>query len=146
MCAAHSRLWAASKNATMEIVAAFTGESLGVVESLSPDIVAVHLGLPSRWHLRICGGNRVVFIEHELAEALREAHEEGTISEGFRDDRDVVLAAVRRNGWALAIASENLRADREVVLAAVRQNGWILDRASEDLRADREVVITAVKQ
>jgi hypothetical protein len=35
----------------------------------------------------------------------------------------VVLAAVQQKGWALEYASEELRGDREVVLAAVQRNG-----------------------
>jgi hypothetical protein len=137
--------WIGAKN-TMEIVAAFTGESLGIVESLDPDVVAAFLKLPSQWHLRIFDRNRVVFIEHKLAEALHEAHRWGKISEQFRDDKQVVLAAVRCYGDTLKDASENFRADREVVLAAVHQDGWALKYASKDLRADREVVLAAVKQ
>lgn len=36
-------------------------------------------------------------------------------------DREVVLAAVNENGYALQFASDELRADRDVVLAAVEQ-------------------------
>ena len=58
-------------------------------------------------------------------------------------DREVVLAAVRQNGWVLCYASTELRADREVVLAAVQQDGRALEFASPELRADREVVLAA---
>ncbi len=39
-------------------------------------------------------------------------------SEEFKSDREVVLAAVKNNGWALVYASDELRADRELVMAA----------------------------
>ena len=40
--------------------------------------------------------------------------------------KEVVLAAVAGDGYALEYASDELRADKEVVLAAVTQNGWAL--------------------
>eukprot|EP00971_Amphidinium_carterae_P293136 5819954-Amphidinium_carterae.1 len=43
-------------------------------------------------------------------------------------------------------ATQALRADHEIVLAAVRQNGWALEYATEALRGDREVVQAAVQQ
>ena len=61
-------------------------------------------------------------------------------------DREVVLAAVKQNGWAIQYASVQLKADREVVLAAVKQNGLALNYASVELRADREVVLAAVEE
>ena len=61
----------------------------------------------------------------------------------LRADRDFVLAAVARNGYALQHAAPQLRADREVVLAAVAQNGRVLEYASAELRANREVVLAA---
>ena len=47
---------------------------------------------------------------------------------------------------ALQHASEELRNDREVVLAAVKQNGKALELASEELRNDMAVVVEAVQQ
>jgi len=65
----------------------------------------------------------------------------------LRNDREVVLAAVKQDGlyalkWAEGIASA---ADREVVLAAVKQNGLYRAGSAGGLRADREVVLAAVK-
>ncbi|CAJ1360305.1 unnamed protein product [Effrenium voratum] len=61
-------------------------------------------------------------------------------------DQSVVLEAVRRCGFALACACTSLQADREVVLAAVARHGLALESACESLRADVEVVLTAVEQ
>ncbi|CAJ1452031.1 unnamed protein product [Effrenium voratum] len=61
-------------------------------------------------------------------------------------DKEVVSRAVCESGGALAYASQELRADRDVVLAAVRQRGIALRYASEDLKADREVVKAAAGQ
>ena len=68
------------------------------------------------------------------------------ISEELRNDREIVLAAVRQNGRALQFASKALRNDREIVLAAVRQKGTALEYASEALRNDREIVLAAVRR
>lgn len=61
----------------------------------------------------------------------------------FPKEREVVLHAVRKWGWALFYADDAFLADREVVLAAVRVNGEILYIAAEELHRDREVVLTA---
>lgn len=63
-------------------------------------------------------------------------------NDAVRDSQIAVLAAVRRNGFALKHASKRLRADREVVLAAVRENFYSLEHASIDLRADRDFLLT----
>ena len=44
----------------------------------------------------------------------------------FESEAEVVMAAVRQNGWGLRYASEELRGDRELVLEAVAQNGYAL--------------------
>jgi hypothetical protein len=63
----------------------------------------------------------------------------------FRRDREVVRAAVRQNGMALAYASAPLRADKGIVLRAVRQKGEALRHASYMLRFDPDVVYAAVE-
>ena len=65
-------------------------------------------------------------------------------SAGLTGDKEVVLAAVAQNGYALEFASEGLKANKEVVLAAVHENGYALEFASEGLKADKEVVLAAV--
>jgi hypothetical protein len=61
------------------------------------------------------------------------------------NDRESVLEAVKKHGYALHRASENLKNDREFVLEAVKINGSALHGASEDLKNDREIVLEAVK-
>ena len=43
----------------------------------------------------------------------------------FLSDKEVVLAAVRKDGHALEYASATLRADRRFILEAVKQNGLL---------------------
>ena len=68
------------------------------------------------------------------------------VSNEFKNNREVVLAAVNRNSEALKFASHELRADPEVVMAAVKENGYSLAYASAELRADRDIVIAAVER
>ena len=45
---------------------------------------------------------------------------------------------------SLMYASADLKNDKEVVLAAVKQDGYSLAHASDDLANDKEVVLAAV--
>ena len=56
----------------------------------------------------------------------------------MKKDKEVVMAAVRQDGWALGYAA------KEVVMAAVQQNGWALQDAA--LKADswRRLGLSAV--
>lgn len=70
-------------------------------------------------------------------------------SEELRNDKEVVLEAVRQKGdyWtecALEYASEGLKNDKEVVIEAVKKNGGALEYASEKLRDDKFFVLEAV--
>lgn len=68
------------------------------------------------------------------------------VKEKYGANRDVVLAAVKNNGWELEHASLGLQSDREVILTAVQKSGHPLQFASEELRNDKEVVLTAVQK
>eukprot|EP00434_Breviolum_minutum_P010371 symbB.v1.2.009148.t2/scaffold548.1/size229490/8 len=59
---------------------------------------------------------------------------------------DVVLEAVRNNGSALRFAGHAPRQQRHVVLAAVTLCGTVLHFAGEALQADPEVVLAAVQE
>ena len=63
-----------------------------------------------------------------------------------KDDREIVLEAVKQNGNALRYVSAALKDDREIVLEAVKQNGEALYCASAALKDDREFMLEAVKQ
>ena len=67
--------------------------------------------------------------------------------EEFKDDREVVKAAIGRFGsrgfWH---ASERLKSDRRIVLEAVEKNGRLLQCIAEKLRGDRDVVIKAISE
>ena len=59
-------------------------------------------------------------------------------------DREIVMEAVKQNGFALQFASAELEGDREIVMEAVKQDGHALYCASAELQGDREIVMEAV--
>ena len=63
----------------------------------------------------------------------------------FKNDKDVVLEAVRSCGVSLQFASEACQNDKDIVLTAMQQNGYGLQFASEALRDDEEIVSAAVR-
>ena len=66
------------------------------------------------------------------------------------DQRNIVLNAIQsytNDGWkALKSASAELKDDREIVLKAVKQNWRALEYASAAQKEDREIVLEAVKE
>ena len=64
----------------------------------------------------------------------------------FQNNKKIVLAAVKQDGWALNYASEELRKDKEVVLEAVRQWGYALRFASPELKEDEEIILVSLEE
>ena len=58
--------------------------------------------------------------------------------EEIKSDREIVLVAVKQNGWALRYVAEELKSDKEVALAAVKQKPNALQFVPEHLKLDRE--------
>lgn len=67
------------------------------------------------------------------------------LSEELRDDKEIVLCAVRNTADALKYASDRLKNDPEVVTAAVMKNYYSLEHASEGLRTNRNFIASLVK-
>jgi hypothetical protein len=86
----------------------------------------------------------MLVVDQPLAKKARTDEDDTEDEDGT--DREVVLAAVARNGYALWYAAARLHADREVVLAAVAQDGAALHYSAMRLRTNRQVVLTAVAQ
>ena len=84
----------------------------------------------------------------ELLKNLNETwdwFEDGDIPVEFHSDREIMYSAVSLNSVsALAIASDELKSDRDFVLFAVERNGYALEHASEELLEDREFVLKAI--
>lgn len=66
-------------------------------------------------------------------------------SEALRQDPTVVQAAVQADGQALVHAPDTFREDPTIVLSAVAENGMVLQHAGENARKNREVVRAAVQ-
>lgn len=63
----------------------------------------------------------------------------------FRDDRDMVLSAVRQDFRALGCASDRLKADQDLVIEALQQDWRAIEFTDEVLRDNREVMLAAVR-
>ena len=62
----------------------------------------------------------------------------------IKDDKSVILAAVKKNGMMLRFASDRLRDDREVVKAAAKRDERALQYASYELQNDNAILIAAI--
>ena len=67
------------------------------------------------------------------------------LSPELRNDKEVVLEAVKRYGSDLENASDTLKNDKEVVLEAVKQNGFAFKYATAELRSDDEFITELLK-
>jgi hypothetical protein len=67
------------------------------------------------------------------------------VCDHFKDNKGIVLVAIRKDGYALIYASESLQRDEELIRIAIKTNGSVLGSASDILRNDKELVITAVR-
>lgn len=80
--------------------------------------------------------------------ALQEGRPLYTLPEPLRADKEIVLAAIAREGAYCFdyIASHQLRTeDRDVVMALVMADGTMLEHASPALRADKQIVLVALR-
>ncbi len=68
-------------------------------------------------------------------------------SKRLRDDKDIVLASVRKKGYyAIQYASKRLRDDKEVILTAVNSSVLAFPYASKRLKDDYDVVLEVLKR
>eukprot|EP00930_Biecheleria_cincta_P039987 TRINITY_DN27434_c0_g1_i1.p1 TRINITY_DN27434_c0_g1~~TRINITY_DN27434_c0_g1_i1.p1 ORF type:complete len:441 (-),score=87.77 TRINITY_DN27434_c0_g1_i1:168-1490(-) len=84
------------------------------------------------------------------ANALREVSEDGKMlalhCEEFRQDRDIVLAAVRSQARALKYAAADLQCDTEFVLEAIQANPEAFKYAPDELRCNTQFTMAAVQR
>lgn len=86
------------------------------------------------------------FFNNEGAKNLKFA------SDRLKNDKQMVLLAVNRNGFALEFASTELKNDKEVVLAAIKSfdnripNPDALQYASDEIKNNKEIVLEAMKR
>ena len=62
----------------------------------------------------------------------------------MKGDREIVMAAVSCNGYALQYATEEMKGDREIVMAAVSQHGFALQCATEEMKGDAGMIEVAL--
>ena len=68
------------------------------------------------------------------------------MSPTLRNDQEVVLEAVKKNGYSIGHASAQLQASLMICLAAVHQNGLALELCAPAKRDDESVVSPAIRQ
>lgn len=69
----------------------------------------------------------------------------GSLTDAQKQDFDIVLAAVRRDGTALQFASPELKDNEDIVFAAVTNAGIALKFASNRLKNDMNISIAAIE-
>jgi Domain of unknown function (DUF4116) len=88
--------------------------------------------------------------EHEnvvlRAEAINSNVLDFCKDKSFSNNKDVMLAAVKDDGFAIQFASENLRDDRELAMIAISNKARSLEHLSPRLQNDKDVVLEAVKK
>jgi hypothetical protein len=81
--------------------------------------------------------------EHAIEAVSENAYAYNTLSDELREDRDVVLATVRKDGYILIFMDPQFKEDKEVVLAALTNFGYAI-HYTEDLKGDKDVVTAAI--
>ena len=87
---------------------------------------------------------------HEQALPMEKKRENALVDgenfEEFANDKEVVLKAVKRDGYNLQYASPELKNDKEIVLEAIKDADWgayIFQYASPELKNDKEFIPVA---
>ena len=60
-------------------------------------------------------------------------------SDRLRDNKEIILEAVKINGWALKYASPRLKDNKEVVMEAIKNDEFAVMFASDRLKNDRDI-------
>ncbi|CAB9516150.1 expressed unknown protein [Seminavis robusta] len=68
------------------------------------------------------------------------------VPEAMRNNRSIVLAAVRGAGESLRFASSAFRKDPEIVLSAIETYGEAFRYADDSLKSNRQVVVNAIQR
>ena len=116
-----------------------------VYDIIKKDIVRFRI-LISKYH------KGEYFLKHDKGFVLSAIQNSANFEEfglHFKNDKEIVLEAVKHNREALEYVSEELKNNKQVVLCAIRSEYFgyepdILKHASEQLRDDKEVVLAAV--
>ena len=71
------------------------------------------------------------------------------LSKEQKDDKEIVLLAVKRNGLAIKFASKRLRGDKEIILEAVKQKANLFNQpfkfVSSEIKSDFKFAFDVLK-
>merc|ERR1712100_551641 len=66
------------------------------------------------------------------------------VSNSFKNDKNIVLAAIRNNGYAYKYASKKLKKDKDIIMEALQSNGLALQLVPSKYKKSKIAVLTAV--
>lgn len=67
-------------------------------------------------------------------------------TDNFKDDKDLILAAIKNNGSMLGKAGKEYKSDKEIVLSAIESNTKAVNFMDEKFFNDPEVMLSAFKK
>ena len=67
------------------------------------------------------------------------------IPKQFKDDRDIVLAAILRNKYIIDNVSPKLYHDREIFLTCIKFNGGLIKNIPPELQNDEKIIMAALR-
>ena len=97
--------------------------------------------VPSNFHI-----NQKYLKISELKKDIKEVpYGLAWLDEEFRNNKEVVLAAVKSNGYTLKYASEELKNDKDVVMTAIKEEKYAYKYADEELLKDPDIMVEMIK-
>ena len=80
----------------------------------------------------------------EALEAVSEREELQHVSESLRNDKDVVLKAIRTDSNSFEYASDSLKKDKGFILSIIKNHSYIFKYVHSSLKNDKEFIIKAL--
>lgn len=90
----------------------------------------------------------MISINITKSEAIKLVEKDGqlirNLPKHYHFDKDVVLSAVKNNGYALFYASSELKNNFEIVMEAAKCKFFMIQDVSENLRDNKKIILTAL--
>jgi hypothetical protein len=67
------------------------------------------------------------------------------ISENFKNDEELLLAALKTDNCAFICASDKLRNNKNIILKVIEKDNSLFKYVSNELQNDKEIILTAVE-
>jgi hypothetical protein len=125
ICGVHSKIFNENRELSKILLNVFNYEGCNVIKS--------------SWHLPKIRKVVMAVVKQENAMMCEYA------ITYFKDDKDLILEAVKNDGSYLKVASKRLKDDKDVVMESVKSCYHCLKFASKRLRDDNEIVMVAIK-